>query len=211
MELTKYEHACVVLKDRGTTVLIDPGAFAPSARDLLRSADAVLITHDHFDHFDAEAVREVVAERPDLPIHAPASVLAQLDTGNLHETQDGQTFSAGDVPVRVFQASHAQIHADVPVPSNAAFLLDERVYHPGDSYLVPGVPVETLLVPTSGPWAKFGEGIDFVRAIAPTRSIQIHEMMLSEIGQQSAARFLGEEGPTKTPFSILPVGASDEI
>lgn len=211
MELTKYAHACVTLQEEGTTVLIDPGSFAPNAVDLLRAADAVLITHDHFDHVDVEAIRTVVAERPELPIHAPASVIALIGSGNLEETADGQTFSVANLPVRVFQGAHAQIHPDITVPTNAGYLIGERIYHPGDSYLEPGVPVETLLVPTSGPWARIGEAADFIRGVAPARSIQIHETLLSELGQQSAARFLGDTGLTKVPFSTVASGDSIEV
>lgn len=61
---------------------------------------------------------------------------------------------------------------------------------------MPDAPVRTLLLPTSGPWTKLGEAADYVRAVAPERVIQIHELMLSDLGQESTARFLGEQGLT---------------
>ncbi|GLY29240.1 MBL fold metallo-hydrolase [Kineosporia sp. NBRC 101731] len=211
MKLTKYVHACVVLEDQGTTIVVDPGTFATNARELLSTADAVLITHDHFDHLDIEAVKEIVAQRPELPVYAPASVIEQIGAGHLTEATDGLTFSVGPVPVQVFLTGHAKIHPDMTMPDNAAYLIGGSVYHPGDTYLVPGVAVDTLLVPTSGPWTKLGEAVDFVRAVNPRQALQIHEAMLSEIGQQSTAHFLGEKGLTKTPFTLLPVGESIEI
>ena len=36
--------------------------------------------------------------------------------------------------------------------------------------------------------------------------MQIHEAMLSELGQQSAARFLGPDGLGPVPVLILPAG-----
>jgi hypothetical protein len=65
---------------------------------------------------------------------------------------------------------------------------------------VPDVPVATLLLPTSGPWTKFGEAADFVRAVRPERVVQIHELMLSPLGQNSVARLLGEDGLTGLPI-----------
>jgi L-ascorbate metabolism protein UlaG (beta-lactamase superfamily) len=203
MKLTKHVHACVVLEDQGTTIVVDPGTFATNARELLSTADAVLITHDHFDHLDLEAVKDIV--------YAPASVIEQIGAGHLIEATDGLTFSVGPVPVQVFLTGHAKIHPDMTMPDNAAYLIGGSVFHPGDTYLVPGVAVDTLLVPTSGPWTKLGEAVDFVRAVSPRQAVQIHEAMLSEIGQQSTAHFLSEKGLTKTPFTLLPVGESIEI
>jgi hypothetical protein len=49
-----------------------------------------------------------------------------------------------------------------------------------------------------------------VRAVQPGRIIQVHELMLSELGQNSARRLLGEEGLTGLPLEILPAGESTE-
>ena len=65
-----------------------------------------------------------------------------------------------------------------------------------------------LLLPTSGPWTKFGEAADFVRAVRPARVVQIHELMLSEIGQGAVARLLGEGGLTGLPIEQPAPGAT---
>ena len=46
----------------------------------------------------------------------------------------------------------------------------------------PRPPCPSLLLPTSGPWMKFGEAADYVRAVRPQQIVQIHEMLLSDIG-----------------------------
>jgi hypothetical protein len=71
---------------------------------------------------------------------------------------------------------------------------------------VPPVPVRTLLVPTSGPWTKFGEAVDFVRAVNPESAVQIHEVMLSEVGQQSMAMFISPKMLTDVSLTIVPAG-----
>ena len=49
MRITKFGHACVRLEHDGTVVVLDPGMFTdPEAVD---GADAVLITHEHPDHY----------------------------------------------------------------------------------------------------------------------------------------------------------------
>ncbi|PZF10960.1 MBL fold metallo-hydrolase [Curtobacterium sp. MCPF17_011] len=194
MELTKHTHATVVLRDGDRSVLLDPGAYTPTSADLVAAADAVLITHDHPDHFDADVLSAALDAQPGLRIWAPASVVDALGDHDARvvAVSPGDTITAGGFEVRVFGGDHAVIHADVPPMTNVGFLVDGRVFHPGDSYTVPGVPVETLLVPTSGPWAKLGELVDFVRAVQPTRAVQIHDLMLSEIGKGSFAQFAGQ-------------------
>ena len=194
MELTKHTHATVVLRDGDRSVLLDPGAYTAAAADLVAAADAVLVTHDHPDHFDADVLTAALAAQPDLRIWAPASVVEALGAhdGRVVAVSPGDTVTAGGFEVRVFGGDHAVIHADLPPMTNVGFLVDGRVFHPGDAYSAPGAPVETLLVPTSGPWAKLGELVDFIRAVQPTRAVQIHELMLSDVGKGSFAQFAGQ-------------------
>ncbi len=210
MKLTKYAHACVTFTDADQTLLIDPGTFTPNAAELLAAADAVLVTHEHFDHFNQAAFTAELERRPDLKVFGPAG-LAEALGGRLTPVRAGDSIEAAGFAVTVHGDQHAVIHADIPTIDNACYLVEGRVFHPGDSYFVPEVAVETLLVPTSGPWTKFGEGADFIRAVKPERIIQIHELMLSELGQNSAAMFLGKDGLTGLPLENLAWGTSTEI
>jgi L-ascorbate metabolism protein UlaG (beta-lactamase superfamily) len=210
MNLTKYAHACVTFTDADQTLLVDPGTFTPDAAELLTTADAVLVTHEHFDHFDQAALNAELDRRPGLKVFGPAP-LAEALGGRLTAVRAGDSIEAAGFAVTVHGEQHAVIHADIPSADNVGYLIEGRVFHPGDSYTVPDVEVETLLVPTSGPWTKFGEGADFIRAVKPKRIIQIHELMLSELGQNSAAMFLGEKGLTGLPLENLAWGTSTEI
>jgi L-ascorbate metabolism protein UlaG (beta-lactamase superfamily) len=196
MELTKHTHATVVLTKDGSTLVIDPGAYTPNSKDLVAGTTAVLITHDHPDHFDAEILDAALEARPELRIWAPQNVVDALKSadGRVVAVSAGDTFTAAGFEVAVHGGNHAVIHRDMPLMSNVAYLVDGNVYHPGDSYDAPGVSVGTLLVPTSGPWAKLGEGVDFVRAVAPERAVQIHDLMLSDVGRGSFGEFIGNLG-----------------
>lgn len=216
MKLTKYTHACVSLESDGARLLIDPGTFTPESADELRRADAVLITHDHFDHFDAESVAAALVARPELEIFGPASIAASLSglavrDSQVHVLGPGRELSVAGVRVAVVGGSHAAIHPDIPVPENLGYVIAGTVYHPGDSYVVPDVSVDTLLVPTSGPWTKVGEAIDFVRAVGPRQTVPVHDVMLSEVGLASIAMFLGGDGPTGVPLRQLQPSESLEV
>jgi L-ascorbate metabolism protein UlaG (beta-lactamase superfamily) len=208
MELTKHTHACVTLDKEGSRLLLDPGTFTPNAAELAASAGTILITHEHFDHFDEEAIAVALEARPELRVYGPAAVVDrwQARRGQVVRVVEGERFEVGGFEVDVFGGLHAAIHQDIPQVANVGYLIDGRVYHPGDSYYVPAAPVTTLLVPTSGPWTKFGEAVDFVRAVSPQSAVQIHEIMLSEVGQQSMAMFVSPKMLTDVSLTILPVG-----
>jgi hypothetical protein len=80
--------------------------------------------------------------------------------------------------------------------ANVCYLVDGRVYHPGDSFTVPPVPVETLLIPIHAPWSKIGEVIDFAAAVRAPRAFQIHDALLNEIGSGMVDRMVGTVAAT---------------
>jgi L-ascorbate metabolism protein UlaG (beta-lactamase superfamily) len=214
MRITKHGHACVELERDGGAVLVDPGAFTPDAAELIARAAAVLITHEHFDHVDAEALGTALSNRDDLSVWGPASVTDRWSheyPGHVHSVRHGDTFIANGLDVAVHGERHAIIHADIPQVTNVGYLIGGLVYHPGDAYHVPDAAVSALLVPTSGPWTKLGEAVDWIRAVKPDTMIQIHETMLSEIGQNSMATFLSPEMLTEVALTILPTGDSLDV
>ncbi|MFF0189082.1 MBL fold metallo-hydrolase [Streptomyces sp. NPDC005244] len=214
MRLTKHAHACVTVEKDDTRLVIDPGTFTPDASDAVGRAQAVLITHEHFDHFDEKLVAAALADRTELEVYGTAGVAAALGSqgGRVHAVAAGDTFTVGSVTVTVHGHCHAQIHADIPCPDNVGYLLDGgTLYHPGDAYFVPDAPVRTLLLPTSGPWTKLGEAADYVRAVKPDQVVQIHELMLSELGQHSVANLLGENGLTGIAVQRLAPGTTVQL
>ncbi len=182
MQLTKLGHSCVRLRKDSGTLIIDPGAW--SGPDTLTEANAVLVTHEHPDHLDAEAVRAALAANADLQLWSNASVTGQFaEFGNqVHAVSHGQSFTAAGFDVQVWGEDHAVIAPQIPIIPNVCFAVDGEVYHPGDSFTVPQERVPTVLVPVSAPWLKFAETAEFIKATAPLRGYAIHEAILSEFG-----------------------------
>ena len=211
MQLTKYTHATVVLTKGDSTLVIDPGAYTPNSAELVAGTSAVLVTHDHPDHFDAGILNAALDAQPALSVWAPANVADELGShdGRVTAVKAGDTFDASGFDVKVFGADHAIIHRDVPLMSNVGYLVDGNVYHPGDAYFTPAADVTTLLVPTSGPWAKLGELVDWVREVKPSKAIQIHDLMLSDAGRGSFAQF--SEQLTGLELVTLADGDSVEV
>jgi L-ascorbate metabolism protein UlaG (beta-lactamase superfamily) len=210
MKLTKHEHACVVFEKDGASIVIDPGSFSAGAAEIIAGAEAILLTHEHFDHVNEAAITEALAARPDLRVYAPATLAG---TFAAHPDQftpvaAGDELALASFAITVHGSEHAVIHPDIPVVANVGYLLDGSVYHPGDAYFVPEVPVPVLLLATSGPWMKTAEAADYVRAVRPQQIVQIHEMLLSDIGLHLASSLLGEQGLTGLPLTTIPAGES---
>jgi L-ascorbate metabolism protein UlaG (beta-lactamase superfamily) len=204
MRLIKYTHACVRLESDGRSLVIDPGVYTEDAA--FDGTHDVLVTHEHADHVDAKRLAG-----KDLNIYAPAAVVDQLARAGItaRAVTATDTFTAAGFSVRAVGGEHAKIFGGMPDCANIGYVVDEDVYHPGDSYFVPDVPLRTLLVPVAGPWTKLGEGISFTRAVGPQRAFPIHDAPLSELGQRAADGWLEEMG--ETTYARIPIGGSVEF
>jgi L-ascorbate metabolism protein UlaG (beta-lactamase superfamily) len=184
MQLTKFTHACVRFDDGDRALVIDPGVFS-EVEQALDGVDAVLITHEHADHLDADRLRAAAKANPRLRIWAPSAVTESLaDLGEQAVAVGaGESFDAGGFAVRTFGGQHAVIHPSIPVIANVGYLIENSVYHPGDSFTVPSVPVATLLVPLNAPWSKAAEVIDFVISVRAPKVHPVHDVLLTDVGR----------------------------
>jgi L-ascorbate metabolism protein UlaG (beta-lactamase superfamily) len=199
MQLTKFTHSCIRLDDGDRTLVLDPGAFS-EVSVALDGADAVLITHEHVDHFDVAQLVAAARRDPRLRIWAPgpvAGTLAELGE-QVRTVEAGQAFQAAGFPIRTFGGQHALIHPMIPIVPNLAYLIDDAVYHPGDSFIVPPTPVQVLLTPLHAPWSKTSEVIDFAVAVRAPRAVGIHDALLTDPGRDlvetHVGRIAGEHG-----------------
>ncbi|NYD43473.1 MBL fold metallo-hydrolase [Nocardioides panaciterrulae] len=199
MRITKFGHACVRIEHAGRTVVLDPGMFTDA--EALDGADAVLITHEHPDHYLAEHLRGT-----DAPVFTIADVAARIreDAPDVAErvtvVSPGESFDPG-IPARAVGELHAVIHPEFPRFHNSGYVLtcgEESLYHPGDALTGPGQAVDVLCVPVSAPWMRASEAIEFARAVKAPRNLAIHDRVYSEAGlriiDQHMEAFLPKEG-----------------
>ena len=211
MLLTKLGHSCVRLESGGARLVIDPGIWA--GPDALAGANAVLVTHEHVDHLDADAMRTALDADPTLQLWASEAVAAQFagDGDRVRAVHHGDAFSAAGFDVRVYGAGHALVDASIPIVPNTGFSVDGKVFHPGDSFTVPPEPVLTLLVPVSAPWLKFSDVAEYIRTVAPERGYWIHDALLNDKGANLMGNLL-RAAPAKTgPATFLEPGTSVEL
>lgn len=200
MRLTKFGHACVRLEADGATLVLDPGMFTDATP--LDGADAVLITHEHPDHYVPDLLR--ASDAPVFTIDAVARKIRE-DAPEVFErvtvVAPGETFTAAGVTVTAVGELHAEIHPELPRFDNSGYVVecgDRTVFHPGDALTGPGREVDVLLMPVSAPWARSADLIDFARSVKAPANVAIHDRIYSEAGagifDMQVNTFLPKEG-----------------
>ena len=212
MKLTKHEHSCLVLTKGDATLVIDPGSFTTPLTDL-DGVVAIVITHEHPDHWTPEQLGRLLDRNPQARIIGPAGVAAAAADFAVETVKAGDTLEVEPFELRFFGEKHAVIHSSIPVIDNVGVLVDGSLYYAGDSYTVPeGVAVETLAAPIGAPWLKIGEAMDYVLAVKPRRAFPVHEAVLSQIGKamtQSRIEAVTQQGGGE--FFVLEPGESFDL
>ena len=185
MKVTKYEHATLVITVNDRQLVIDPGVFLtpPSFANTI----AVVITHEHADHWSDNNLRAILEKSPDAKIYGPSGVVAAASGFEITTVQDGDVIEIAPFTLEFFGSDHAIIHESIPVVDNVGVMVNGELYYGGDSYTVPSKPVGTLAAPVGAPWLKIGEAIDYVLEVTPKRAFYIHDMTLSAAGKGMAS------------------------
>jgi len=191
MKLTKYQHACFTVEDDGKLLVVDPGTFST---DFLppEHTVAVVITHEHADHFDHDQIAAIVDKNPDVVILAHESITSQIVTGAVQSVKEGDMVTVGPFNLELFGGKHAVIHPKTPIVANLGVMINELLYYPGDSFVLPGKAVDTLALPASAPWMKISEAMDYLSVIKPRLAFPTHDAILSDAGKSIADAWLAK-------------------
>lgn len=203
-----------MLVDTGSArLLLDPGAFSDGFSDV-RDLAGILITHQHFDHLDTERLPALVRANPDATLIVDSGSVEEVEKLGLRATvaNPGDSMNLGGAAVNVVGGKHALIYADLPTVPNVGYVIDHGAfYHPGDSLFVPEQRVDVLGVPTSAPWLKTNEAIDFTRAVAPRVAVPIHQELFNDRGKQLTYNWIERFSPEGTTLRVLTPREPEEL
>jgi L-ascorbate metabolism protein UlaG (beta-lactamase superfamily) len=198
MKVTKYTHACVVLEDQGQKAIIDPGEFTTDFGSIdLSNVVAVVVTHNHADHFKPENLQAIISRNPYVVVFTTPEIVQQWGGPHAKAVAAYQDHQAGPFHFRFFGEEHAEIHASIPRPQNTGVLVNGSFYYPGDSFVLADRDVQVLALPVGAPWLKMGEAIDFFATTEPKICFPTHDAPLSAIG-----RGMADSWATKTAQDI---------
>lgn len=211
MNVTKYEHACLVLEHEGQRLVIDPGNFT-RALPPLENVTAIVITHQHPDHWSDDQLTRIRESNPDVPIFGPAGVAAAATNWNVTTVAHGASEAVGVWTLEFFGSEHAVIHESIPMIDNVGVLVNDSFWYGGDSFTVPPKPVQSAAIPAGAPWLKISEVMDYVAALEPQRAIPTHDAVLSDKGLAlSAARIADVVNGYGGEFTVLQPGESLDL
>jgi L-ascorbate metabolism protein UlaG (beta-lactamase superfamily) len=211
VKVTKYEHATLVISSADKQLVIDPGMFL-TPPDFANTV-AVVITHEHADHWTEDNLARILEISPEAKIYGPQGVAAAAGGFDVQVVRAGDVIEADPFTLRFFGEKHAVIHSTIPVPDNVGVLVNDELYYPGDAFTVPeGVEVGTLAAPVGAPWLKIGEAMDYVLAVKPKRAFYAHDLTLSVAGKgMHAARLQWATEQNGGTWAPLEVGESIDL
>jgi len=164
MQITKYPQSCFLIETKNKRIIIDPGNMVKTHMpefdiNSWQNIDAVLLTHKHSDHVDADLIKEIKKLNPQVRIYANAEVVEILQTkgveANLVKKNDILNFD--EIKVEVTPALHGFIYlmkgGGYP-KENVGYIIDDgehRVYHTSDTIMFEhSLKADIVLVPICG-------------------------------------------------------------
>ena len=188
MKLTKYTHSCLCIESDTShqKLIIDPGSLTTLPESLIDVA-VIVVGEEHFDHFSADNITSLLSKNPTARVFSTPTVAESLKkigiacqaiTGNYEEV-------VGDFQLSLALSDHAPVYGASPCKV-LAITVNDFLYCPSDSYTLTTKKIQVLALPTSGPWHKLSEAIDFANAIDSHYIVPTHNGLYNEIGNRVA-------------------------
>lgn len=190
MNITKYEHACLILEIDGKKLAIDPGIFTKSLKDYSNIL-AVVITHEHQDHLDQNQLDNIKSANPEVVVYGPESVIERVENLKTQVVKPGEEYNVGPFKLNFNGGRHAIIHSSIPQIENVGVMVNDSLYYPGDSFTLPDKDVQVLAVPASAPWMKAAEAMDYISQAKTKIIFPTHDGLLSQAGVNINTNILG--------------------
>ena len=174
VEFERYIQSAFRLQSGDTVVYVDPHRLDDGP-----PAGLILITHEHFDHMDPNAINAVATDDTVIVANAPcARQLQGKVKGRVVSVQEGDTVTEKDVEIRAV----AGYNGHHPRGFNVGFVFrlgGQTVFHAGDTDRVPEMSqlgeIDVALLPIGGTYTMAeAEAAEAVRMMRPRVVIPMH-------------------------------------
>lgn len=206
MKVTKLGHCCLLIEIRGIRFLTDPGAYT-TEQNTVSGIHYVVISHEHTDHLHIESLKIVLTNNPDAKIICNESVgnILKKESISYQSVAHGESYDASGVPIAGYGLKHAPIYKDYEQVENTGYMFGGKLFYPGDAFHNPGVPVDILAFPVTGPWCTISEAIDYALEVRPRIAFPVHDGNLKRqngITVRLPAIYLPKAGITFMPLEL---------
>jgi len=170
----------VVIRTPTKTLVVDPADVDPT---IFKKVDALLITHEHHDHFDELFAREIY-RRTHCPVVTDSTSAMRLrdalPSSKLHEMKVGKEIKIDNITIRAEGFRHP---ATAPVSYMITTEDGVKIYHSGDSLPYPEMkkigeqsPPDLVFctVGIPAPGASPETGLEIVKLVKPKVAIPYH-------------------------------------
>lgn len=211
MKITKIGHCCLVIEEKGSKLMTDPGAYS-TGQETITGLDAILLTHDHPDHIHIDSLKTIIKNNPKAKIITNSDVGKKLDElGIKYEiVDDKKKTEIKEVLIEGFGKKHAPIAKGWPLPENTGYFIANKLFYPGDAFYIPPKQIKILALPVAGPWMKISEAIDYAEKIKPEICFPVHDGMFQD-DRGSAVHFVPAKILQKSGVKFIPINAGDEV
>lgn len=181
MKLTKYAQSAFLIEEKNKRILIDPGSYCYdenfTANDWGK-VDILLITHTHADHCFPEAIKVLKQNNPGLVILSNNQVKQKLAEEGIEVEilEVGEERNIDGIKITGVESVHGDLPSGNPKPDVLGFLIDNKVYHPGDTiYLEEKPRAEVALLPICGTVVMNpAKAAKFAKEMRPKLAIPMH-------------------------------------
>jgi len=173
-------------------------------------ADLILITHDHFDHFDLPTVKALSGPRTRI-VTEPATAAKLKAEGFKHLTvmAPGDELEIDSVHLQAVPAYNLNKEFHPREKNYLGFVVTMdglSVYHAGDTDFIPemnGLKPRVALLPVSGTYVMTAEeAVQAALALSPGVAIPMHFNKI--VGDEGMARTFAEALKDRLPVEIKP-------
>jgi len=193
------DYAGMTIRTPERTLVVDPADVDPNA---FTSVDAVLITHEHYDHLDTSIVQAIQRRTGCLVVADPTSFRALggvVPKDKLIMVRPGSELNVGNVKVRVEGCNHP------PASTPVTYLITSEdgvcIYHTADSLPFPDMrrigqdykPHVVFCTVGIAPGASPEAGVEIAKLIQPQIAVPYHTRGTSNL--QTFASILSREAP----------------
>lgn len=209
MKVTKYPQSTLVLEKDGRRLLIDPGSFtaAKYTADDFPEIEAIVLTHRHPDHVEAELIKSILDKKA-VPVIANSDTKETFPELVTHVISSGETVSHAGFEILAHDLPHVPMVDGTAGPQNTGYIFDGNFFHAGDGVDTTGVSVHYAAVPIAGPDLSLRDAHDLIASIGAKVIIPIHYSLFTDEKPAAAIGLIEKFTPEIDELRVLANGES---